>query len=280
MKLIDIYPNNKLIGYITDQLEDEFEKKLFEASLSFLNQVNNPLALNAFSFSLRELIRHVLDRLAPESNVKATIWFEQDQNAKAGQITRKQRFKYSVQKGLPDKFVIDDLKINIDKEWSEIRDSINMLSKYTHVNRESFDANKEQLSIESNKALFAVWSIFASISDLENMLVSSLHNAIEDEVQDAAIRETNAQIDILSNNSYIENAFVEDWEITSIDSKSIEFSGKGISYVVLEYGKGDDGLCVNEEFPFSFSGYCKVSEPRLPIIEAGNIRIETDCWYE
>ncbi len=89
---------NKIEKY----LKTDFEKSLFGASLNYIkNRQEDPLRFNSFAYSMRELLRHLLDRFAPKENVKkCDQWFSQDPNAREGDVTRKQRLQYSIFGGL------------------------------------------------------------------------------------------------------------------------------------------------------------------------------------
>lgn len=51
---------------IEKRLSGDFEHDLFDAALYNLNDVHNKLRFNNFAYSLRELTRHILARLAPD----------------------------------------------------------------------------------------------------------------------------------------------------------------------------------------------------------------------
>ena len=62
---------------IESRLVDGFEKELFHAALYNLDDVNNRLRFNNFAYAMRELVRHVLDRLAPDVEVLGCSWWEE-----------------------------------------------------------------------------------------------------------------------------------------------------------------------------------------------------------
>jgi len=64
---------------ILSKLGTQFEKDVFEAGLLSLDQLTNPLRLNHFATTLRELSRMVLVRLAPDPDIKACAWYSQAQ---------------------------------------------------------------------------------------------------------------------------------------------------------------------------------------------------------
>ena len=54
---------------IKKYLEDGYEKDFLDACLRNLADVENPLRLSNFAYSLRELIREVMSRRAPDDSI-------------------------------------------------------------------------------------------------------------------------------------------------------------------------------------------------------------------
>ena len=81
---------------ILPYLETDFEKDLLEAALTNLNDAGNKLRLNNFAYAARELTRHYLQRLAPDSEVLNVPWFKPNDPEKPKAITRDQRIRYAI----------------------------------------------------------------------------------------------------------------------------------------------------------------------------------------
>lgn len=93
---------DKLKRNILPYLETSFEKDLLEAALKNLEDGKNKLRLNNFAYSARELTRHYLKRLAPDTEVLNAPWFKPNDPKKPKAITREQRIKYAIQGYLSD----------------------------------------------------------------------------------------------------------------------------------------------------------------------------------
>ncbi|MHA4875741.1 pPIWI-associating nuclease domain-containing protein, partial [Enterococcus faecium] len=72
-----------------------FERSLFTATLAQFGRQDDPLSANTFAYALRELSRHVLERLAQDQDVRGAPWFVQDKNT--SKVTRRQRMKFAIQ---------------------------------------------------------------------------------------------------------------------------------------------------------------------------------------
>lgn len=80
-----------------------FQKDIFAAVIKSFEQLDNPLRVNNFATGLRELSRILLYDLAPEKDIKACCWYEEEKNKDGAVIiTRAQRIKYAVHAGLPE----------------------------------------------------------------------------------------------------------------------------------------------------------------------------------
>lgn len=79
-------------------------------------------------------------------------------------------------------------------------------------------------------------------------------------------------LDILSSHTIPED--IEVLEDT-IDIKDDHFSGVLNSYVLLEYGKGDDGFTTSDGFPGKFKGH--FDENERPVID--EVTVDTSSFY-
>ena len=107
---------------VFSKLGTSFEKDVFEAGLLSLDQVTNPLRLNHFATTLRELSRIVLKRLAPDAQIKACAWYAQIRGQP--DVTRHQRITYAVQAGLLDTFVANTLLLDVARMRKDLLDCI------------------------------------------------------------------------------------------------------------------------------------------------------------
>lgn len=262
---------------IESYLDTDFEKKLFLASVAYLKNENDPLRLNSFAYSLRELIRNVFEHRAPEEKLKTCTWFKQETDN--GKPSRRQRYIYSVQGGLSQNFVKDELGIDVLEPWKEIKKTIDSLSKFTHVTDETFDIPNKECERRSEEALDILLSIFNMIEDIRNALQHELASHIGNELMSTFVSNSMPDIDVLSNQSYVEHSEVTKYELIEIDNLELTFRGEGSAYVSQNYGKGDDACEINEEYPFEFTGSSTVTKPYDLSIPPECISIDVNSWF-
>ncbi len=160
-------------------LSNQFELELFEASLASLNDRGNKLRYNNFAYSMRELSRHFLHNLAPEDRIINCIWFKPE--TPDGKPSRNQRVKYAIQGGIDDEllkkwgFDVEELGEVI----KDVKDSINTLSKYTHINPEVFDIDEYEVERKSQEVLFSFIALVETIENYREELKQFLDGHID-----------------------------------------------------------------------------------------------------
>ncbi|WP_162233366.1 pPIWI-associating nuclease domain-containing protein [Vibrio metoecus] len=84
-------------------LVTNFEDELFVDSLRNYCSHGNPLRFHNFAFSMRELVLQVIDRKAPNDEVKIANWYVKESSIY--EVTRRQKLKFCAQGYLSDKFL-------------------------------------------------------------------------------------------------------------------------------------------------------------------------------
>jgi hypothetical protein len=210
-----------IITEIEDYLDGAFEKKLFLASVNYLSNKSDPLRANSFCYSLRELFRHVFDRMAPNVNILKCSWFKVETTT--GSPSRRQKYIYTVQGGLTPKFVEEELGINVLDSWKQIKDSIDTLSKYTHVGHKTFDIKDADVDRIAMEALVSLLTIFHITSDARNELHRSLEGHLNRELMNTFFMNSMSDIDVLSQGSYVEQCNIDNYAISDIDDHQLVF---------------------------------------------------------
>jgi hypothetical protein len=266
-------------------LSSEFEIELFGSAIHNLNDKENKLRYNNFAYSIRELSRHFLHRLAPEDNVLACDWFKVE--TENGKITRTQRIKYAIQGGINDE-ILNELGLDseeLNEEVKSIKKTIDSLNKYTHINPESFNLKDEEVTEMSNKVL-TEFKIFAErIESYRDDLRHFLDGKIEKHMIDGVISNFYENVDRLAPHHSLEYSEINEYHIIEINQNSIIVEVLGDIHFTLEYGsrkerQEGDGLDLHESFPFQtkiiYEINCDFPSDKYEIEE---FDVDTEEWY-
>ena len=269
---------------IESRLVDGFEKQLYQAALYNLDDIKNQLRFNNFAYAMRELVRHVLNRLAPDMEVLDCCWYKNEMDRENG-ITRIQRVNYAVQGGLSNEYVTDVLGLDIQQIRKSLKKSHDNLSKHTHINVATFDIPEDRIGEFVDQTLSSIYEFFVSIEENRQSLISALWEQIDQATIEAALRETIQDIDELASHHYIEEIYTDQINITNISSRFIEFDTEGSVACELQWGSnGDmrrgDGAVIPKSFPFTCSLRSFVYDPSEVQIDDGDFQVDTSSWWE
>ena len=268
-------------------MSGNFEHDLFEASLHNLDDSSNKLRFNNFAYSIRELTRHILARLAPDKNVIKTTWYRPIDTKRPDLITRKQRMQYSIQGGLSNGYVSDSLGIDVDEIGKKINETIDILSKYTHINPATFDIESNSVESMSIEVLESVVLLFQTIDECRAQLTTSLEEYIDRTIIDNLFYDTIDSIDYLATHYIVDSYSVDEIKLLDLDDSIVYFKASGYVNVKLQYGSdGDmrrgDGMSMSESFPFTGGFYGKIIDKMTKFeLETETFEVDTDShWGE
>lgn len=238
-----------------------FEEKLFEASTNYLKDTDDNLSFNSFAYSMRELSRIILHRLAPDEDIKKCPWFKPyyDHN-KREIITRAQRMQYSIQQGLKIYFLEKHLKITkkeINRDIDILGKQIDILSKYTHITENTFGIDFMKHKRQSDEIISALIQLLNRILTTRKTIQSKIITHIETELENACYFKLRDDIDWLATHTRVDEYSIEDMQITKIDSQYIYVSVSVCAGIIQQYGSdGDvakgDGLILNKSLKVNF----------------------------
>jgi hypothetical protein len=263
---------------------DGFESSLLDAAFNNL-QINNPLRFNNFAYSLRELLRHVLHRLSPDSEVSECGWFKPDPTSTTG-FTRQQRVKYAIQGGLSDYYVTKKLGIEeIDDAIKELLDTIKLLSGYTHIEPKTFDISDTEVEKLATECLEATLWFVEKINEIRKEVIEALVDDIDRSLLDRIISESVTEIMELSTHQYIDDIYCDGGHVEVIGPKSLLLKVTGQLDCELQYGSGSDmrrgdGAIISSSFPFAGTLNVKFKAPLGSAMEVDEFNLDTSTWYE
>jgi hypothetical protein len=272
---------------LKELLKSDFQRDLLNASIDNINDSKNKLRFNNFAYSMRELSRHILHSLSSDQEILECSWYK-NETSKPNGISRGQRIKYAIQGGFEDSFVDEELieikKINSIKK--KLKGSIDLLSKYTHVNPNTFDIPDMEMIRLSEEVMKHLIEFAKTIIDSRKMIISEIDERISDEFIQHSISESIDEVDILATHHNVEEISVDHTEISKILSDRIIIEVDGFVSVRLQWGsnsdlKNDIGAEMYDSFPYNSTVEVKLNGSFEDAkVEIETFEVNTDSWYE
>lgn len=272
---------SSLASRLRDLLPDDFSRSLLDASLRAFADGASPLRLTFFSLGVREIVGHMLHQMAPDKRVEACSWFTREHET----ITRRQRAKYMVQRGLGDDF-LQSINVDMATLYASVRPKIDELSKHGHVREATIAAGREMDAVVVDTLSFLI-ELLEAIQACRNRVTDALENEIREETVMTLVTESLDEVDVASSSHSVDTVDVLSTTIVSIDEAVVQFYVKGEVGIDFHWGSSDDGVDGSETFPFELKMWSSVDDmQRFNDVELmvdaefwrGQFRPDIDCW--
>jgi hypothetical protein len=264
----------------------DFERNLYEAAVRNLADVDNKLRFNNFAYAMRELSRHFLHRLAPDEEVTKCSWYK-NVTGKEGMLARSERAAFAVHGGLSDDFVRDNLGLDIQVINKRLKDAVDGLSKYTHIEEAVFDLPPERVDALVVETTEAFAGLFEAIRSCRCDILYELQEAIDDASVSEVLSDTIQEIDELATHHSIDEIYVHSTVITRISHDTVYIKAEGTIGVELQYGSNSDwrrgdGAKISMSFPFGCELTCPTSSPDADFLkfEPNSLEVDNRKWHE
>lgn len=277
--------DKKYIEKLNSFLKDDFEKDLFLAARKNLDAEYHSLTFNNFAYAMRELIRHLLHRSAPDEEIRKCSWFKHDFTSKNG-ITRKHRLKYMIHGGLGAYLIKKmDLETEINDACSNLLSQQKVLDSFTHIEPETFAISLEECQKLAQECIEAVIRIVSIISQIKNEVFNKIEATLDSQLLESTIFESCVEIESLARRASIEELSTEGFEEIKILSNKVIFTVIGTANCHFEYGsrkewREGDGTVLRPSFPFQAKVTVMIEQPFGAAISVHRVGINTDSWYQ
>ncbi|WP_439695878.1 hypothetical protein ACFGVS_23890 [Mucilaginibacter sp. AW1-7] len=263
---------------------NDFQKELLIASINNLSDQNNKLRFNNFACGIRELSRHVLSSLAPDEEVLACSWYQNETDKENG-ISRAQRVRYAIHGGLDIDYIEENL-FDIKTYIKGVISTVALLSKYTHVNESTFGIPEEKVAELSSGVVRAFQEFMIAIENCREKLIDVLESDIDEAFIRNAIVDSMEALDELASHYSLEDIETTMIKITGLSSDLVYIEVSGNIEVILQWGsnsdlRNGDGLEAPTSFPFT-SALTMVIDENFPKgdIQMEGLNIDTGDWHE
>ncbi|SEQ60451.1 hypothetical protein SAMN03080615_02089 [Amphritea atlantica] len=283
MKLKNLLKHNFVIEF-RSHLETEFEDKLFVSALRNFCSYPNPLRFNNFAFAMRELLRHVLNRKAPDERVSKCIWFSPtfDDPEKAN---RGQKLKYCMQAGLQDHILSEHVRDGIKNYIAQYQDHIETLNLFTHVGEATFGLGPQKAYQKLKELIITFNEAMEIIQSGKEEVLSFIPEKLADYVEKELLEEILQSLDELSTHTFIDYLEFDGFQVTAIDESFIYIQGGSTVYVDLQYGSSSDrrkgdGVAISDSFPVYFQCKAKANKPKGAFVIKESIVVSAESWWK
>ncbi|EKG2506443.1 hypothetical protein M2F95_20450 [Vibrio vulnificus] len=259
-------------------LVTDFERDLFVASLRNYCSHGNPLRFHNFAFSMRELVLQIINRKAPDSVVKKASWYEKE--SEKFDVTRRQKLKYCAQGYLSDSYLDEFTLEELNQSIKDYLKEFNFFNKYTHITEKHFKACPKKFYTDMKYIIQRSREVIEEIDSMENLVVNSIPDTVQDHIFDYIINNFPSELDILASNVIVDSVSPEELEVTYLEDNGITVAVSGTVYVSQEYGKGEDFTALSENYPFSVSVALSVDDPSDITVDESDFEIDTSSWFE
>lgn len=295
-RLFDSYPmsrnhhisitggSNRLLEEVRQSLTPGIQTQVLDAAVDVFGQHGNSMRVNLFACAIRELFRIVVAEMASDSDVRCCDWFVPDKTAKNG-VTRKDRLRYAVHGGIAPDYVLDILNVDVEGSLKSATKLVNTLNRFTHVGEKTLAVSVTEANRVFRDSLQTVNELFGLIEELQRTVWQHLHDALVSEVSEALFQNVFDALDELSTHTSVDEAHVDDFQITRIDACEIIIEGAGIVDVRLQYGSNSDlkkdiGVISSDGFPFKFTARSSVLEPNEIMLSPNEIDFDNTKWWQ
>ncbi|EQB8377238.1 hypothetical protein ACYURK_003994 [Escherichia coli] len=259
-------------------LETDFEKELFTACLRNYASHGNPLRFHNFAFSIRELIKHIIEKKSPNDKLLQASWYKREHEHY--EISRRQRLKYCSQAKISDAYLGEEFLEESNERIDEMLKLYFFLNKYTHITEKYMHPSPQEFFLKAKQILQIATEILNGIHICRDELIRTLEDKIRNAVIDTAVSSMPENLVTIANHAYVDYTEVEEFGITSIDDEYINIYASGTVYVTQEYGSRNDGVSLEESYPFTLHMASHLDSPETFEVISEALEVDTSSWYD
>lgn len=259
-------------------LEADFEKELFTACLRNYASHGNPLRFHNFAFSIRELIKHIIEKKSPNDKLLQASWYKREHEHY--EISRRQRLKYCSQAKISDAYLGEEFLEESNERIDEMLKLYFFLNKYTHITEKYMHPSPQEFFLKAKQILQIATEILNGIHICRDELIRTLEDKIRNAVIDTAVSSMPENLVTIANHAYVDYTEVEEFGITSIDDEYINIYASGTVYVTQEYGSRNDGVSLEESYPFTLHMASHLDSPETFEVISEALEVDTSSCYD
>ena len=256
---------------VTGLIEGTFENDVLKSAYSHLNNLHDPLRCNIFALLIRELIRIVISRLAPDDLVRQASWCNDER------ITRRSRYRFAVTGMISDTQITKHPKLNASEAVAELVRLNDTLSKYTHISPGTYNATEEQAGNFLHEVEDVVAEYARTLRKTKDEIRDIMWTIVDDSVNQHVLEAVPDELDMLSGQTLVENIHVEHLQEFDTSTLMPTLTGSGVAEIELNYGHGDDHMSSPDSYPLTFEVEI---DPETFAVAVIKVDVDTSSFYE
>lgn len=239
---------------------DSFSQQVLTGATHALADEQNPLRLVFFATSMRILLEHLQENLAPPDNVLACSWFNPSVS-NSGKPSHAQQFKYIIQGGLSTRLV-NRLGIATTSLSTNLSTAFQTLHTHVHAEESTLITERGLQDNFASNLLDEMIDFLDTAQHCRETIATLVEKRLQNATLDTFLTRNIRELDEIATSYVFDHIETDDVSITEINHKTVTYRITGTVFVVLEYGSSSDfrkgdGLAMDENFPFS----CTVETP-------------------
>jgi hypothetical protein len=168
---------------------------------------------------------------------------------------------------------------------SQLRDAIDDLSKYTHIEQDTFNVPVSDIDRMTHEVLVAVSDLFEAIEDCRHQVAQALEKHVGTQVVGEVLAETIQAIDELATHHSLDEVYTDTVEVDAIDDQFIHITAHGTIECELQWGSNSDlrrgdGAVMPQSFPFTCELKSDVENPGDFHPDLATLKVDTSSWRD
>jgi len=263
-------------------LKGDFEARLLKSAYSRIHDYNDPLRGPIFALLMRELIRIVMDRIAPDAAVaqaswcKGNEWTYSDQNGNL-KLTRRSRYRFAITGTISDEKITLYPKLDCTSVINNLVSLVDKLSKYAHISPGTFDLKIGETTAFLNEVENVVSEYANMLTKTKDEIKDIIWSIVDDSVNQHVSEAIPEELDALSGQTLVENVHMENLQDFDTSSLTPVLTGSGFAEIQLNYGHGDDHSSSSDSYPIKFA--VKI-DPESFEVDVISVAVDTSSFYE
>ena len=262
---------------------DRFLGKVLEGVMRVAHDNANPIRGNLAESGLRELVDHILRRLAPEEEVRRCVWFVQESGTRT--VTRRQRAGYIVHAELLETFVEGTLQLDVERSVQPILGAMRALNKGTHVRPETIVHEGREVRAMTRDVLDGLLRLLGAAAASRDKLKQAIEGVMEHAVFERLILHTIGELDELSTHTVVDDHYIDTVQVEDVGATEITYVICGKVEVELQYGSNGDirrdmGFRQSESYPYRATVSSGAAKPLEIDHRDVDLTVDTSSFFE